>query len=330
MRKKLGQADIAARAGVSVATVSRVLSDTPGISEEVRLRVQRVARELGYMQAPMSASNGHAAFVFLGRVGGYHSYDAVHQAILQGLTEAASLVGLKLTMIAPEATGDFPAEAMADATRGKFLISIDPDDAMVARLHDSGSPVVLVNGMDANLQLDSVSPTNYFGGRVLGRHLVEKGHRNLLYVGARTRWTLQRRYDGFHDGAKQWGDGEITVSAIAAADFDEDKIVELIDGMWKRGEITATAIMGRNDPVAVSVIGALQANGVRIPQDIAVVGFDDIPMAQMTQPALTTAAVDWQFVGREAVSVMMQRFENPGANSRQLQLGVRLKIRETT
>lgn len=330
MRKKVGQSDVAVRANVSVATVSRALADAPGISEEVRLRVQRIARELGYAHAQFSKSGKtRAAHVILGRHGGYNSYDAVHQSILQGLTDAARLVGLRLTMVMREANGDLPADALSEPERGTFLISMDPDDAMVERLKASRSPTVLVNGIDANLLLDSVSPTNYFGGRILGRHLVERGHRNLLYVGARTRWTLQRRYDGFFDGAKQWGGGEVTINAVAGEDPDEADIVGLIDGMWKRGEIAATAIMGRNDPVAVGVIDALQANGVRIPQDVAVVGFDDIPMAQMTQPALTTAAVDWQAVGREAVSIMMRRFEAPDDNSYQLQLGVKLRVRQS-
>lgn len=329
--RKIGQRDIAARAGVSVATVSRVLTNAAGISDEVRERVRRVARELGYAQALMLNGAGErSAYVVLGQGGEFYAYDAVHQAILQGLTEAAQLVGLKLTTIMRDADGMIPPEALSEAVKGRFFIGVDPDDAMVDQVLASGSPNVLVNGLDSNLLLDSVSPANYFGGRMLARHLVEKGHKHLLYVGARSRWTLTRRFEGFRDGARQWGGDAVVVEAAPDADSHDQAIFSYIDGLCKAGELRATAIMGRNDPTAISVMQALRANKVSIPGEVAVVGFDDIPIAAMAEPPLTTMCVDWRAVGREAVNVMLRRFEAPDEPTRQMQLGVSLRQRQTT
>lgn len=329
--RKIGQQDIAMRAGVSVATVSRVLTNAGGISEEVRERVRRVARELGYAQARIAENDiERGAHVVLGQGPDFYAYDAVHQAILQGLTEAAHLVGLRLTTVMRDAAGNIPDKVLSEPSKGRFFIGMDPDDAMVARVLASGSPCVLVNGLDSNLLVDSVSPANYFGGRMIARHLVECGHRRLLYVGVRSRWTTTRRFEGFRDGAHHWGGDDVVVEAASDADSQEDAVFDYIDRLCKAGELTATAIMGRNDPTALNIVHALRANRVRVPEDVAVVGFDDIPIAALSEPSLTTIRVDWRAIGREAVHVMMRRFEAPTEPTRQLQLGVSLCKRQTT
>jgi DNA-binding LacI/PurR family transcriptional regulator len=200
---------------------------------------------------------------------------------------------------------------------GLFLVGIDPNETLRGWLQASMTPTVLVNGTDPRMQFDGVSPANFFGAYEATRRLTEGGHRRILHLSGSHRHTIRERVRGFE-------------AAIAAVPGAEGRLVSLtLDGSASREahERTAaalaedagfTAAFCMNDFIAVGVLEAVTEAGLRVPEDFAIVGFDDLPCALMTSPQLSTMRVDRAALGREAVSLMLSRFRNRTAAARHI------------
>ena len=200
---------------------------------------------------------------------------------------------------------------------GLFLVGIDPNEMLRDWLQASMTPTVLVNGTDPRMQFDGVSPANFFGAYEATSRLIKAGHRRILHLSGSHRHTIRERVRGF----------EAAINAVAGA---EGRLVSLaLQGSASREahERTAevlvenagfTAAFCMNDFIAVGVLEAVTEAGLRVPEDFAIVGFDDLPCALMTNPALSTMRVDRAALGREAVSLMLSRFRNRTASARHI------------
>ncbi|RVP07799.1 LacI family DNA-binding transcriptional regulator, partial [Sinorhizobium meliloti] len=163
--RRLRQADIAAQAGVSVSTVSRALANEPGISEDVRVQILKVANDLGYpLKADAAAAPRALALIASNGVTG--SLSAFYQGIVDGLRSEATEQGMSFDIrlvneakATPQAVGEHMQSVGA---QGLFLVGIDPCQALAEWLVESHTPVVLVNGVDPQLRFDGVSPPNFF------------------------------------------------------------------------------------------------------------------------------------------------------------------------
>lgn len=218
----------------------------------------------------------------------------------------------------PDVVADHMREVEAD---GLFLVGIDPSQALRRWLEDTGTPVVLVNGTDPFLRFDGVSPSNFFGAMRATERLIAAGHRRILHLTGSHRNTIRERVRGFE-------------AAIASVEGAMGRIVRLTfhgSATREAHEATAaaleenpgfTAAFCMNDFIAVGALEAATEAGRKVPDDFAVVGFDDLPCAVMTNPRLATMRVDRTALGREAVSLMTARFADRGAPARQVQHGV--------
>ncbi|MGO7038082.1 LacI family DNA-binding transcriptional regulator [Rhizobium acaciae] len=314
------QADIATLAGVSVSTVSRVLANEPGISESVRRQILKVAAENGYPVKPASeAVAGGLALIASDGVTG--TLSVFYEAIVDGLRAGAAEAGMPFEVrlvredrTTPDAVRDYMQTASAE---GLFLVGIDPNDMLRDWLQASMTPTVLVNGTDPRMQFDGVSPANFFGAYEATSRLIKAGHRRILHLSGSHRHTIRERVRGF----------EAAIAAVAGA---EGRLVSLaLQGSASREaherttEALAenagfTAAFCMNDFIAVGVLEAVTEAGLRVPEDFAIVGFDDLPCALMTNPALSTMRVDRAALGREAVSLMLSRFRNRTASARHI------------
>ena len=328
------QADLAAALNLSVSTVSRALSDAPGISDDVRRRVIRTAHEFGYRGRGGSARPPFeriAVLATLFDVNGTLSW--VYQEMLQGIMARARAQDIPIESHATLETRKLPAglDAALDPSVGLVFLGLVPDSATIAWLKQRGVAAVIVNGVDQTLQMDSVSPANYFGGRLVAEHLIALGHRKLAFVGGPERWTLIRRFHGFRDAlADHWGgSGCIVDSLHLKADTAQAHVRRL--RAWLPDRLTeATAVFCYNDSIAVSTIEAIASLGKSVPGDVSVAGFDDMPLATMTTPKLTTMRVDWRTIGAEALRQLEQRHASPGEAARELQIGGALVERQST
>ncbi|RUM05157.1 LacI family DNA-binding transcriptional regulator [Rhizobium chutanense] len=310
--KRPRQADIATLAGVSVSTVSRVLANEPGISDTVRRQILKVAAEHGYPVKPASESVA-GALALIASDGVTGGLSVFYEAIVDGLRAGAAEAGMPFEIrmvredrITPDAVRDYMQAAAAE---GLFLVGIDPNEMLRDWLQGSMTPAVLVNGTDPRMQFDGVSPANFFGAYEATTRLTRAGHRRILHLSGSHRHTIRERIRGFE-------------AAIAAVPGAEGRFVSLAlkgGASQEAHERTAailaenagfTAAFCMNDFIAVGVLEAVTEAGLRVPEDFAIVGFDDLPCALMTNPQLSTMRVDRAALGREAVSLMLSRFRN--------------------
>lgn len=327
-RRRIGQAEIAHAAGVSVSTVSRVLTGAPGISDEVRGKVMKIAEDLGHpVSVDVPRSRVKAAIAFLA-TGPDLLVGALYQTILEGIHEAAAPAGLQLSVALRERMGAIPDYLLEDPDVGIFLIGLDPNEGALEQMGRAGRSVVLVNGLDPDLRFDAVAPANFFAGRLAARHLAALGHRRLLHLTTRQRWTLNRRAQGFASGVQDFAP-EAQVDIIDLESLDAASVVAAADRLFADDRFQDAAILCGNDIAALTLIQALRSRGLHVPDDVSVMGFDDLPFAALCNPPLTTIRVDWRRLGREAVRLMLARYAEPESGAVQVQLGVSLVPRES-
>lgn len=321
--RRLRQSDIADRAGVSVSTVSRALANEPGISETVRRQILQVAADLGYPLKPASAAAA-GALALIASDGATGGLSVFYEGIVDGLRAGAAERGMSFAVrlvredrVTPEVVSEYLRAADAE---GLFLVGIDPTDAMRAWLQETGTPVVLVNGTDPRLAFDGVSPANFFGAYEATSRLTAAGHRRILHLTGSHRHTIRERVRGF----------EAAVAAVGG----ESRLVRLTfeTGASREAHAATAAVIAEdpgftaafcmNDFVAVGVLEAVTEAGRRVPEDFAIVGFDDLPCALMTNPRLSTMRVDRAALGREAIGLMIARFGDRNAPARHVCHGV--------
>lgn len=295
--------DIADAVGVSVSTASRALSGAPGISGEVRSRIQSAAERLNYAGV-LTGSTQIAVLTDL------HLADAdageFIQAVQRGMQKRAHELGLSLSMslVGPASVALIEP---SDGTSGYLLLSMQRDDVVQA-LYERGIPAVIVNGREPLMRLDAVAPANGTGGYLGAHHLIGLGHKRILTLAHSQRPTIRDRIRGSQRALREAG--------IA---FDEDLVIELeamrtnlaYSAVRKRiashGGGDFTAIQCFNDACAFGAIAALNEAGFSVPGDVSVVGFDDIPTAALNSVPLTTIRVESEDIGARSVNRLVER-----------------------
>jgi DNA-binding LacI/PurR family transcriptional regulator len=322
MDRAANQLDVARAAGVSVSTVSRALSNQPGISEEVRARITKLAQELGYRARGDAGQAARAirAYVTGNAVTG--GLVPFYNAIVEGLNAAATTAGLilEIRLIQGKVLDPrrFDRDAEESAAAGMMLVGIDPSPEIVSRLI-AQKKVVLVNTFDPEMRFDCVGPNNFYGGALATNMLIAAGHRSLLHVRDHLRPTTFQRHLGFQSAiATAAGARGIVVDAPEAAEaFLQDMVRQR-----KAQQTDWTGVYCVHDLAAIRLIHALEAEGFRVPQDISVVGFDDLPAASMMSPRLSTVRVDCKAIGAQAIALMLRRLADPEAGVVQAECGV--------
>ncbi|WP_298454720.1 LacI family DNA-binding transcriptional regulator [uncultured Cellulomonas sp.] len=297
--------DVARAAGVSPATASRALAAPPGgVATERRQRVLRAADDLGYR--PPGVDRGGAAHRTR-RLGVIvpDMENPFFSGLVKGIQHRARTAGM--TVVVADADEDSALESelvdhLAPDVDGLVLCSPRmSDDALAALAARAGGPAVLLVNRDAP-GLRGITVDNVDGVRQALEHLHALGHRRIAYAGGPT--------DSWSDHERRRG-----LAAVVAARPD----VELVDlghfpavfagGVAAADLITAsgaTAVLAYNDLVALGVLDRLRLRGVRVPDAVSVVGFDDVPPATQVSPALTTVALPLRLLGRTAVDALLR------------------------
>ncbi len=316
--KRFRQADIAERAGVSVSTVSRVLANEQGISESVRRQILQVATDLGY-PLKISPKTSHGALALIASDGVTGGLSVFYEGIVEGLRTVAVEHGMpfEIRLVREAKATPQTVQGLMESVgaQGLFLVGIDPADALCGWLEESRIPVVLVNGTDPQLRFDGVSPSNFFGAYAATRRLLDAGHHRILHLTGSHRHTIRERVRGFEAALASVKDGEARIVQLALqANASIEAHGATIATLAEVPGFTAAFCM--NDFIAVGVLEAVTEIGLRVPEDFAIVGFDDLPCAQMANPRLATMRVDRVALGREAVSLMTSRFHDRDAPAR--------------
>ena len=294
--------DIADLAGVSQATVSRALRNSPLVREETRNRIKAIARELNYFVNRNAAglrthqSNTIAVLMFDETEGEDAQINPFFLSMLGYITRSAAVSGYDVLISMQQLTDDWHIEYQA-SNRADGLILLGYGDYMTYREKldalDRANTRFIIWGPTINEQPGhSIGCDNVDGGFQAANHLLDVGRRKIAFVGNTTRRCpeLAARYQGYRRALADRG-----IEADAALKVDADDLTGLgyrgIEALLQSGH-DFDAVFAVTDAIAIDVIRALQENGYDVPGDVAVIGFDDIPLAAHVTPALTTVRQD--------------------------------------
>lgn len=332
-RSRPTSADVAARAGVSRTTVSFVLNQTAGaqISQATRDRVVEAATELGYQPnasaRQLAGGRSNMIGLVLRQSTEQVAGDPFLVETLRGLSLAARSAGFRVMVepLAPDGT----YEALLRAQHADGLVVSGPriDDPSLGRLLRDGFPIVLQGSLPGVPAL-SVDIDNVAGARVAVNHLIALGHRRIACItNAPVVYTAaQERLTGYREALAEAGI-EADDDLVAEAYFDAPSGHTAMAAMLEKAQFTAAFVA--SDVVALGAIGALRERGLRVPFDISVVGFDDIPLVAFFDPPLTTIRVPAFDLGHAAGLALLARLDGSVAPTETL-LPTELIVRGTT
>jgi len=321
-------ADVAVAAGVSHMTVSRVLNGTARVSPETRARVEEALRRLGYRpnaaaRALVTGRSGQLSVVFFDTTlfGPASALFAIEQAARR---EGYSVGIVSLPRIDPDTMRDAVATLRAQAVDGTIIVAPHTTAAAAVREVPEDLPAVVVGGADtAGFPLVAIDQEA--GARLATEHLLSLGHRTVWHVAGPGDWVDARaRARGWRKALQRAG---ADVPAPLVGDWTARSGYEA--GVRLAAERDITAVFVANDHMALGVLRALALGGRRVPRDVSVVGFDDVPESPYYPPALTTVRQDFDTIGVRSVQALLARIAGTLPARREL-LVPELLIREST
>lgn len=339
-RTKPGIKDVASRAGVAVSTVSHVLNGTASISSDVRERVMEAARGLGYLQKRRDkASIAAISEVMLAvpnDVAAQQDVNLVSWTILDALRRHCERRGIRVVPHVAEGPRLDPAkliEAAHNANVNGIVIFNDDRPEFLAAIRSSGVPAVLINGEDPEMTIDTVTPANRFAAKKATSWLLQQGHRKILHFTFKHRKTIRERRDGFEDAFRELGLA-VPTKLIFELDGYEPAFAEAaLNGFLDRNPDAGgvTAIFCAADNLALGCLRVLEARGLRVPERMSVMGFDDVMLSALSRPHLSTVHTPLDRLGPAAIHLLEQRLieSDPTRPASRLELGCRLVERDS-
>ncbi|HET7232922.1 MAG TPA: LacI family DNA-binding transcriptional regulator [Longimicrobium sp.] len=323
--------DVARAAGVSVATVSRVLNDSGPVADETRTRIHRVAEELRFIP------NGAARSLSMRRTGTLgvilpDLYGEFFSEVIRGLDQAAQRSAFHL-LLSSSHNDRQDIEAALRVMRGRVdgLVVMSPHidaDVLAATLHDS-VPAVLVNCPVEGGEFDTLRVDNFGGARAMVAHLASHGHRRIAMIQGPAR---------NHDAAERLRGYR---AALADAGIEADAALEVPGDFTEEGGFHAaqrllalderpTAVFAANDAMALGAVSAFVEAGVSVPGGMAVAGFDDVPISRYLTPPLSSVRVAIHELGARAMEQLVRAVEQENRHQRiHLTLPTELVIRDS-
>jgi DNA-binding LacI/PurR family transcriptional regulator len=316
MKPRVTSFDIAFRAGVSQATVSRALRDSPLVSPETRARVQQIARELNYTVDKNASSLRRqragtlALLLFEDPTGDESLINPFFMAIIASITRACARHGLDLLMSFQQTSADWHADYQ-DSHRADGVILLGYGDYLeyrpkLERLVEEGTHFVRWGPAVEDQHGTSICCDNRLGGDLATRHLLDLGRRRIAWIGTATLQCPEflERYMGHAEALAREGIALQDALRADASDSTEETGYRAMRGLLDRGA-AFDAVFAASDLLAIGAMRALADAGRRVPEDVAVVGFDDIPMASFVRPALSTVMQDTRLAGERLVASLL-------------------------
>jgi LacI family transcriptional regulator len=332
---------LAAKSGVSVATVSRALNGSPEVSEATRKRIVELAESLDYTPSAAARTlvsrRSHMVGVILDTGPGHP--DLLHpffQEVLVGLKHGAGARGYDLLLFASDEPGNgfvgthsYLRRAGHHGVDGAIVMGFDGRDPEIAKLAASGLPCIAVDADLFGRRTGFVMSENDEGARLAVRHLHELGHDRIATItGTLGTKPGADRLDGYR--------GEL---AALGLELREEYVVEgdFYDESGYRGTLellgldeAPTAIFAASDLMAAGALRAANELGIRVPEDVAVVGFDDIALASLITPQLTTVRQDMHALGEAAAQSLARMIDDPEAAPAHELVPTRLVVRASS
>ncbi|MEV5439763.1 LacI family DNA-binding transcriptional regulator [Streptomyces sp. NPDC052682] len=332
-RGRITITEIARQAGVSVPTVSRVVNGRSDVSPATRARVEDLLLRHGYRKRPAPSTTRAQGAALLDLV--FHDLDSPWAVeIIRGVEEVAHAAGVGTVVSAIHGRSGDAREWMRNlrsrASDGVILVTSALEPVLHEELRVLGVPLVVVDpaGSPA-LDVPTIGAANWSGGLAATEHLLSLGHRRIGLIAGPPRLLCSRaRLDGYRaalDGAGITPDD----SLIVPGDFRPDSGFTGCTALLGLPE-PPTAVFATSDQMALGAIEALRRRGLRVPQEMSVVGFDDLPEVRWSAPPLTTVRQPLADMGRLAVRTVLHLARDEQPDAPRVELGTELVVRSST
>jgi DNA-binding LacI/PurR family transcriptional regulator len=303
-------ADVARLAGVSHQTVSRVLGDHPNVRDETRAKVLRAIEEMGYRRNSSARALATRRTRTLGVVAANTTLYGPASTLF-ALEDAARAAGYTVSTVSlHKLAKETLSEALDHLSEGgvEGVIALAPQRSAVEALAELRHPFpVVVVGTGSGAEIPSVNVDQQLGARLATGHLLAAGHRTVWHLAGPEDWQeAADRVTGWRDTLEAAG---VEPPKLLRGDWSPlsgYRAGQQLAGWVGRG---LTAVFVANDQMALGVLRALREAGVRTPQDVAIVGFDDIPESEFFAPPLTTVRQDFATVGKHSIALLLDLIE---------------------
>jgi len=321
--------DIANKLGISVSTVSKGLNNASDISDEMRQLVLDTAIEMGYTSKKMKSQDSKKVCIFIENMG-YESIEQFGYEIIVGFKLSAARRKWEVTVVPTnlnmQTEEKYDTYMLRNGYSGAFLLGFTLHDDWVKQLNKTTIPTVLLdNYIENNPNVGYVGTDSFEGIDQAVNHLCNLGHKRIAFLnGTKNSMVSEQRRQAFINSMIKYSlepDENLIRYGYYVPDCAKDHVPEFL-------EHGATAIMCASDLIATGVIAELTRLGVKIPHDVSVIGFDDLPIASQLSPSLTTIRQDRRDLGKSAF-LLLDGLVN-GVSISKLLLRAKFIAREST
>ena len=328
-------ANVAASAGVSIATVSKVLNGRNDVAPATRALVQDLLHEHDYVARRIRPAQSPTIELFF-----HGQLNAYHTEVLQGVVEAGAEAGVAVVVSvrprgqrisgARRRPATWARELATAGRRAAIVVTSEVGAADLTALSRARLPVVVVDPLNLpSARVTSVGSTNFAGGLAATQHLLDLGHRQIAYLGGpATAVCNQARMHGYR-GAMEAEGAPVPDAYVRTGRFSYEHGIAGGAAVLDLPQ-PPTAVFAGSDETALGVIEAARARGLRVPEDLSVVGFDDTPVARLAAPPLTTVRQPLREMGAVAVRTALRLAAGERVDSHHVELATELVVRQST
>jgi LacI family transcriptional regulator len=333
MSRRVTIADVAALAGVHPGTVSRALNTETQdqVNRETAQRVREAAKQLGYTVNPIARGLRTRSSMTIGVIIPDLT-NPIFPPIVRGIDSYLSPRGYTTVVVNTDGSDETERQLFESLIQrqvdGLIFATGHSGPSMAAEAYRRGIHAVMVNRDSRGVPYPAVVGDDAQGIRASLEHLAGLGHRRILHLAGPMGFsTSEIRARAFDEGCRELGlEGRI----VETAAYSVDEGQRVMDGVLDGGHAAPTAVVAGNDLLALGVYHSLRSHGLRCPEDVSVVGFNDMPFAGDFQPAMTTVRTPHFDLGAESARVLLDRIADSGLPTVRVVLPVELIIRAST
>jgi LacI family transcriptional regulator len=305
MAKKVTMQDIADKLNVSKMTISKCFQNASDVSQEMKTKVLLVAQELGYTYKKLDKYEVAVLMSeqFLSK------QEVFYNTVYKRLDENANVKNIQLSLITIKKDDEEKLHMRFDASKYHAVIILgELSFNYIETVKSYNKPMVCVDFYFDELKLDSVLSNNYHAGYIATNYLINKGHKDIAYIGnIHATMSIMDRYMGFTKSMHKHG-LNINSMWVISDRKEHDSNIE-----FSLPEQMPTAFLCNNDHVAFLVIEKLKAKGIRVPEDVSVIGFDDVLYSRLSTPKITTMKISRKQMADQATKLLLRRIKSPNA-----------------
>jgi len=328
--------DIAKKLGLSLTTISRALNDHSDVSQKTKKLINKTAKEMEYVPdrtaRNLAMKKSHLISLLYDDYRESISYQSFTFEVLAGIRNYFGNTPYDL-LIVPENTRSKNRESLKNiclsrGVEGLFVVGIRTDDSYIKELKEDFIPVVVIDYPLIGKRISYVESDNMKGCRLAIDYLVSKGHKNIAFINGHNLAAVSPiRFNGYKTALEENGI-PFNPELVTDSDYTEEGGFRAAKSLLEERR-NFSAVFAASDLMAVGAIKAIKENNLRIPEDVAVIGFDDVFFAEHSHPELTTVRQHKFEMGYEGAKLLHKIIENPDYIPRRKKIDVELIIRDS-